>query len=931
MAKPCKVPASASKAANTVGLNTREDIHGRWRVEDPNGRLLGVFNTEEEVRAFVSNFSPKEIAPILDGASTVPARAPVISHRPPKPNDHIIRGEQAARDLGISKLRYEAPAFTIPIQRFFQAAENVGLGPMFSKVWKTTQEANNRVLALFGAEKRAALDKRVLSGVLDVSKLGPSEGRSFNAAMHSFNSRVAKLTDKEQIKLVTLYSEAFTREELSQPGVLLAEGMDALDIGAAKELERLFADIGGTEAIPQYILKSAVIDDFLANSATYKTSLIPAMRRGIFEGRHPEALTGTIDRLERVAGELDNWIDVAKALDYTPEEIKALEAIRIFADDGDRNLVAIYRYATAPHLKPGFKNGRAQFAAERGMTPQARALGEERIKIGRAAFDAHGLSFDQLMGGQLPVFRDFMSVGIAPGKEFRKTRPAIKKYASALEGFVEGDEVFSRRVLSGTLNPHELHPSVSLEKHILNLIKREHLDPAVIQASQVLDQAVKLTGDERLGRIGTKYLHDLEGRPDESFVRLNQWLRSIFVLSGKKLDDDFSRRFIRTLNWLNFSASIPLRAALVVRNAFQSSLLIPIMGVDAFYNGAKRALGFGSENVLEGMARSRAAAVKAGAVPVEVLPLHGATEALATGSIRANDLLPGQLARVGFHFKELINKGFSVYRYPDDFGRTIAFETGRYRVNKYIGEFVRNRDRNFDKALEILKQKAKVKTFDPAIETEFDRIIRSDVPGNYDAAADFIGKSLADKVFFLYHGANHPTGWSSVSGKLLGQFGTFPVQYAQYVVDGLAHGSAKDRMEFAAGTALINASVIIAGEELFGANLESWAFLPSLQYTGGPGAELFMSAWQAMGGSPAERALAARNIEMMMPSFRAPWDPEWHPSIYLPGSYFLDDLMDAGRRDSLGQAFFEATGVRFFEPRQESWIKEHMKWMYDLF
>jgi hypothetical protein len=129
---------------------------------------------------------------------------------------------------------------------------------------------------------------------------------------------------------------------------------------------------------------------------------------------------------------------------------------------------------------------------------------------------------------------------------------------------------------------------------------------------------------------------------------------------------------------------------------------------------------------------------------------------------------------------------------------------------------------------------------------------------------------------------------------------------------------------FAAGHTALNAGIIAAGSELFDADLESWAFLPSLHYTGGPFAELFMNLVTAWGGSDAEQSLAKRSIEMMMPSLE-------HPSIFVPYSYFVNDWTRAWRdEDSLGKTLAKGVGFKFLQPGQETLVESGFGWVGEL-
>jgi hypothetical protein len=117
-------------------------------------------------------------------------------------------------------------------------------------------------------------------------------------------------------------------------------------------------------------------------------------------------------------------------------------------------------------------------------------------------------------------------------------------------------------------------------------------------------------------------------------------------------------------------------------------------------------------------------------------------------------------------------------------------------------------------------------------------------------------------------------------------------------------------VEFLAVHSAINLGIVSAGAALFDADLESWAFAPSIHYTGGPYAELLLSLNGAWSGSDAEQALARRNLQMMLP-----W---WNrPSIFVPGSYFIADIVRSAQKDSFGEVVAQAAGVRFLEGRTD--------------
>jgi len=885
MAKICGVPVSISKMAQAADLEVKPTIDGRWRIfRRSNKSKVATVSTELEAREAINRFVGEGM-PDLDASVTIPVRGTPLSQTGATQQSQLTVKREFISTVQVG---FAARFFT-PAKQFMQAVERSGHGPAFTKIYQVTQVAMGKF-----NEAIAFTTVPVLKGMFGATKKGGEQ--TFQEAAKKLDKLFKSFTP-EQRRLATLHSEHFTKQELARPGVLLEEGMDATNIALADG----FSALGVAEDIPSMIRTNAIIDDFLSNRKDMIEVQIPKMENAILEGRLPPEFSRRIQGMLDNAGTETTADDLMKIMGISAEEVEGMQALRTIIDNEDINIPAIYRYATAEDLKPGFKNGREQFAATRGMLPEVVKLSNQRMTLIQAAFDRTGASASQVVGAQYPIFREFISAGVLPGNQFgNSSRGAVKRWARVLQDLPEGDEILKRRVLSGHLDPHELNPAVTALRHIRNILLREHFDPVMPGAMAQLHAISNRLDDPRIGKIIENYLHELEGIPNESFKALTAMVRSMGRFANFQVDDRIADRLVNTLNFFTYSASIPFRVGLIARNYFQTTLALPIVGPEAWWAGIKSALGETSEGFSrEAMAAAKLRAIKGNALKVNVVPLHGGTEAIGGVGEGIFGQLRPELARAGFSIRELFDRGFSAYRNGDDFGRVVAFEAGRFRVNKHLGKYMKS-GRSADD-LEAFKIASKVKTFDETVEAQFEKLI---VNGQEDAAADLIGKELADKVHFLYGDANHPPGWGTVPGRLFGQFGTFPIQYANHVVEGLTRGTKGDIAMFAAGHTAVNLSIVSAGAQLFDADLASWAFLPSLQYTGGPYAEILLSSVAVVGGSDAERSLALRNIQMMLP-----W---WNrPSIFVPGSYFLNDVFRAFDEDDFATGLARASGVRF--------------------
>jgi len=877
MPKFCAVPTSTRRLANQKNAIVSRDTNGRFKVISQNNRgFFQLFDTEAEARTYLSELG-REVVPELDASLPTAHRGVQAgASTPHQPQAQLTFREKIADfDVtvrkGVQSFQKGIGAVVTPIEKFAQAAENAGDGFAFSKVYNTTQVAKNTVKSLLTTITRPKLN-----------------GQSYEQALRAMEGKVAALPDG-QSDLVTLLSEAFTKPEIAAKF-----GLDQQSINMAN----IITKSGQADNMGMFVRINGVMNNFLKNRPG-ALSEISALRNQILDGKLPESATSFLDGLERSVGLEQTWDDLFESLQLTAEEAIGLKQVKLMLDNPEAfNIPAIFRYATAENLEAGWKNGRSQFIAKRKMTKEAVELSDERTKILDLAFGDAGLDRELILGYQMPVFRQFVDSGVFPSKT----------KASVLDSFVEGKEVLTRRVLSGHLDPAQLNPHVSAYKHVNNLLMREHFDDVSRLARNEID-LIEKAEKKFTARVMSDYLHDVEGGSSIQFDRLTESIRSSGRGMGIQIDDRLAERVVGTLGKLAYQASIPFRAALVVRNYFQTLLFTaPIVGRKAWVHGLQAVNPVKREEQLIAFNVAR----RAGAIDPNTNPLFAADEIFGIKAARFGDKLGPGARKLSFQADKLFDIGFSVYRSADDWGRAVAFFAGRKRVIDAQDLFVKNAD------MEGFKVAAKVKTFDETIEVEFERIVRSQ---GTQAAADFIGKKLADKTHLLYGNANRPAGWGGISGRLFGQFGTFPTQYAGYVVENLTRGTVKDRAEWAAAHGAINAGIIIGGAEAFGADLTSWATIPSIRYTGGPYTEVAASLYQAWGGSDAERSMAIRNLKMMFPSMDHP------SSIFIPGSYFVGDIQDAFGETSLSKILGEGAGVRFLKAGEQNSVAKMFEFM----
>lgn len=430
---------------------------------------------------------------------------------------------------------------------------------------------------------------------------------------------------------------------------------------------------------------------------------------------------------------------------------------------------------------------------------------------------------------------------------------------------------------------------------------KEFFDPIMPTVREGLKEL--RTRDQRLFRLFSEYVDEVIGKPHASFGRAQRAIEtSMEVLFGRTPPPDLVRNTVSTLTALAASATIPFRPALILRNYAESILKVaPRTGLNYYMKGLK----YVTDNATRKEAfltAKNAQAITVG--PQRLRSFHGATEAFGPGAGRLN-----------YKLERLLEKGFDWYQSADDWGRAIAFHAQRFRLMDSYDAYRKGRI-NFDQMLE----RAKVLTYDPLDIQAAEKMLRA---GDVTSASNYLGRSLSRETMNRYGHGNHPAGWNSIVGRLMGQFGTWPVQYKDYLMQGLTRGTTKDKAEFAMIHSAVSGA-FIAGGAAVGLNLSSWIGFPSLNYTGGPFAGMAIDVVKSVSGSDLEKQLAQRNLIAQIPIYG--WMATGNPrSIFMPGSYLLGDLSRAAEFRDTHQQILQATGLRVMRPREKSGIE----WLFD--
>lgn len=121
-----------------------------------------------------------------------------------------------------------------------------------------------------------------------------------------------------------------------------------------------------------------------------------------------------------------------------------------------------------------------------------------------------------------------------------------------------------------------------------------------------------------------------------------------------------------------------------------------------------------------------------------------------------------------------------------------------------------------------------------------------------DKASEYAGKIASDMTNFLYGRGMQSRWMRSIGGRLMGQFGSWSMWYADYLTRMVrAVGRPEYRADALAALgrhALVNAAILSTGKFLLGVDLSRWASYGALFYSGGPGWQVAVGASTLMRG-----------------------------------------------------------------------------------
>lgn len=217
--------------------------------------------------------------------------------------------------------------------------------------------------------------------------------------------------------------------------------------------------------------------------------------------------------------------------------------------------------------------------------------------------------------------------------------------------------------------------------------------------------------------------------------------------------------------------------------------------------------------------------------------IDGAIVAKTGGIFAAEEIAQAQ-PRV---LRELSNVGMRLYSGADEWNRAVSYWTARIRAEKALNRFAEKTAGASPQVLktarrQLIKDSGTFVMDKPVIDEFLRRATQSP-----ERAARYLGFNAANVTQWLYGRGNQTWWMRTVPGRLVGQYGTWPLWYLDFLRrttrNMVSNGFGFEAVKFLGRVGIANAAFLGAIPAATGIALGKWSAVQSLFYTGGPGLE----------------------------------------------------------------------------------------------
>lgn len=458
-------------------------------------------------------------------------------------------------------------------------------------------------------------------------------------------------------------------------------------------------------------------------------------------------------------------------------------------------------------------------------------------------------------------------------------------------GDTQAREFYAKMTRTGEISAYEMDPIRSMQRYIKAGMDAIHFSEAYADAkNSAVEEIKKLPAgmQQHVQNVTERYLSDLRGFPGAAEAATQASVDHL--LDKFKIDADVSvrKQIVNGITAIVPAATQGIRIAAGIRD-FGTHMLMYSSRFGykrmarAIITGAKAMTGPIREE-LERLGDITVASpiAFADATEASTTAMQGARSAFAKGldaTTRVMFKLSGQQ---------------DVYA---------MMHAGAYLETREVAAgALLDMTRGKSKWADVVK-KTSLETYDQPVVDKFKELAQA---GKTDEAARFLAVQTGYEQIGVFGLANQPYLWGTNAGKIVGQFGRWPTWLRSNITRMASRGTPGQRIlamtRLAAGSALVGA----AGQEM-GLDLSSWNPIKGLFFAGGPLVDVYETISDAVGGSGYVQADGQRRLAKMLPWNRM-------KQIYIPGSYFADDMVKAIQQFQQGNVGTAAAQAGGFHP-----------------
>jgi hypothetical protein len=423
------------------------------------------------------------------------------------------------------------------------------------------------------------------------------------------------------------------------------------------------------------------------------------------------------------------------------------------------------------------------------------------------------------------------------GGDFRgytATRGHIPKIGKVLDKALRTGEINTARELNARVIAKQVFRAVATEQFMA-----PHWNLAVSQFKQLAKDMPAPLAD-----IFHRYLGEARHVPDPFQVGLsNSYKATVAKLSENKLfkklglanhlSKDETLDLVGFFTGLNYQLNLGWNIGAIIRQYMQPlQTVAPILGINSMMRGKKAAIKWLRDESLQKFYEQRGVVTR----DIQHERFRDINEAMS--KFRPEGIAGKAKEALDF-FRE---KGTVYFKKGDDFNRVVAYASMAEHATPWAEKFVKGQV-----DWSTFLQRSKLDMLDVENGPLVQIVKKAMEAGRVDEAVHEMAREFTRNTQFIYSRGNNPYFMQSTMGRFLGQYGTWPVQYVEFMRNMFTRGSYRNRLESFARWTAVNSAIVYGAGQAFGVEMSRWSFFAPMSYQGGPFMEMTIQGASTVG------------------------------------------------------------------------------------